>query len=205
MSLKRGVVLSLALSLVVVAAIVVAPHPSLQASPNNTLPTLLPTNVVEGRGAPGDFVSQNKGGYYGSESTPAPIGVLGNVAIVAPTTGPTSIPALGVRQAGLGNAQAWYGGVGTPVAKMSSAGALDVVTLSVGGTTFSGPIKYGVKDTILNGSTITHGMGTTPTVCQVEAVNGYFTATVSTIGTTTFVVNTASGANQGAVTWWCGK
>jgi hypothetical protein len=201
MSLKRGVVLSLVTGLLLMAVLAIALHPSLQAAPNYTPPTPLPTNIAENRAAPGDAISASSGGYYNG-----PVGVLGNFAVAAPTSLPTSIPAAKVDQAGLGAVVNWSKDYGTPVASLNRAGTLDATTLSMGAVTFSGAIKYGTKDTIVNGSTITHGMGTTPSVCMAQAVNAYYTVTVSTIGSTTFVVNTASGANQGgAVNWWCGK
>lgn len=73
--------------------------------------------------------------------------------------------------------------------------------LSVTGGLFSGPVRFGYVASQADGVAITHGFVVPPTVCIVSAGDN-FTATVGTIGATTFAAKVGA---TGPVYWMCGK
>jgi len=82
------------------------------------------------------------------------------------------------------------------------SGTLNVTsTLSQGGVSFTGPIKYGTAATYTSGASISHGFATTPTVCILTPARDV-TATL-TITTTGFSSDTATRAAP--IYWLCGK
>jgi len=87
-------------------------------------------------------------------------------------------------------------------AQVSNTG-LDVTpTLSIGGVAFSGASKWGYSASQANLSTITHGLGVTPTACIVTPKTATISATVEAIGTTVFTVSVGA---TGPVFWMCGQ
>lgn len=53
-------------------------------------------------------------------------------------------------------------------ASLSTSGAISGASLTVGGVAQSGAIKYGTQSGVISGTTIAHGIGTTPTVFVVQ-------------------------------------
>ncbi len=80
--------------------------------------------------------------------------------------------------------------------------------ISMSGATFTGPIKYGSASNVISGTTIAHGMGTTPTWCALTP-SGHVTATynVGALGAVSVTVYSLVEQNPPAVTmlWTCGK
>lgn len=74
--------------------------------------------------------------------------------------------------------------------------------ISMGGATFTGPIKYGAASSKGDQGTIAHGMGSTPTACTLTPVGAY-TATVVSLDATNITIS-ASGT-IGTLYWMCGK
>lgn len=77
---------------------------------------------------------------------------------------------------------------------------LTATNFTLGGYGQTGAVKYGTAATYDNGAAITHGFGTTPTICMLWPAE--ITATV-TMTTTSFSSNTATHANP--IYWLCGK
>lgn len=76
-----------------------------------------------------------------------------------------------------------------------------ITTLSVGGYTQNGAVRGGTSATYTSGTAITHGFGTTPTLCIVQPARDV-TSTV-TITTTSFSSNMATVATP--IYWMCFK
>jgi hypothetical protein len=77
-------------------------------------------------------------------------------------------------------------------------------TLAIGtaGDVMSGTVKFGAATNYTSGATITHGFASAPTSCVVTP-NAVISATIGTLGTTTFTVTTS--ANAATIFWFCGK
>jgi len=81
------------------------------------------------------------------------------------------------------------------------SGTLNVTsTLSQGGVSFTGPLKYGTAATYASEASISHGFATTPTACMLWPAE--ITATL-TITATGFSSDTA--AHTDPIYWMCGK
>jgi hypothetical protein len=81
------------------------------------------------------------------------------------------------------------------------SGTLNITsTLSQGGVSFTGPLKYGTAATYASGARIAHGFATTPTMCMLWPAE--ITATL-TITTTGFSSDTA--VHSTPIMWMCGK
>jgi len=79
-------------------------------------------------------------------------------------------------------------------------------TFSISGTIASGPVRFGSQAAAIDGITITHGLGTTPTSVVISPVWGDNTVTqtvyVSQVGASTFSIEFTSGAVTNTTVYW---
>lgn len=105
-------------------------------------------------------------------------------------TGATALPAFSAS------------GLASVVGVASSNGITSTTNvLSVGGATFTGPIKYGTAASYTQSASITHGFSVTPTVCFINPVQNI--TTTYTITATGFSSDMDTTANP--IYWMCGK
>ncbi len=123
------------------------------------------------------------------------------------TAAQTNITSLGTQAATLNMGNNPIVNVGNASTDFDSSGGLTTVYLtttnnmSMNGATFSGPIKYGTQANYTQGASITHGFGTTPTVCIISPMQNI--SATFTLAETTFSTNMQSTSNP--IYWMCGK
>lgn len=86
-------------------------------------------------------------------------------------------------------------------ASLSSSGAISGASLTLGGVAQTGAIKYGTQSSVITGTTIAHGIGTTPTVFILDddgVHSTYFSQTLYHFGCN--VTSCTVGVTAGTVT-----
>ncbi len=86
------------------------------------------------------------------------------------------------------------------VTGLTTLGTATATTLQIGGVAFSGAMKYGTSATYVEGTSITHGFATTPTVCLLTPMPITGTLTITTTG-----FSSDTGMAAVPIYWMCGQ
>ena len=134
-------------------------------------------------------------------------GTTGNITafgIFTPTgaIAATSVSASGAINAATLGANTTITGTTVTAATINATTVVSATAMQIGVNTFTGAIHYGITGAYTSGAAITHGFTTAPTMCVVTP-NAVISATIGTLGATTFTVTTS--ANGALLNWMCGK
>ena len=136
--------------------------------------------------------------------------VLALLGLLLPAQAPQAAPTVAGSQAltfGTSN----FGGSIAVAGDATVVGAVSGGSLTVGGVAQSGAIKYGTQSGVISGTTIAHGIGTTPTVFVVQNDGiraATFTQTLyhGACGVTSCTVYFTQGSiTNTVIDWFAGK
>lgn len=149
--------------------------------------------------------SINNGGGIVASTILTQGAVITNLVVSAPTAVGTATPAAVINNDGVSNLLEVRDS-STPVFTVGQNGAAVFSgTLALEGVAFSGPVVFG-SVTATDGLTITHGLGTTPTMILLEPVWATDTITqewyVSDTGSVTFALQISTGALTTTTVYW---
>jgi len=154
----------------------------------------------------GGFAAQSVTGEYTNFS---------GLVVAAPTTFATATPGTILNSAGTGKILEIQDAT-TPVASFNDGGAVDLNgnlnidgTLTLESVVLSGPVTFGTATTVISGTTIAHGIGTTPTVVLLtpQDAGGYTTTVPYVLATDTIsiTIGVADSVTLETLHWMAGK